>query len=180
MLELRSPESFEKALDKPLNGLAFLAGLQYPLTPIDETYKGVKISGYRFVENDTNKDRSDGLLFNFSPCRARVGSQYVVSSTLDLTHKLIDALQKESSAEPASSSGVTTFRSRLVWGGVSNYLGGIKKQLITQNMLEQGNSSTDAAKEVSLFLSLIDQLGKLETSVRMEPEQYQIDLRIVP
>jgi len=154
--------------------------LQYPLTPIDETYKGVKINGYRFVENDANKERNDGLLFNFSPCRARVGNQYIFSSTLDLTHKLIDAVQKESSAEPASSSGVTTLQSRLVWGGVSNYLGGIKKQLITQNVLEQGNSPTDAAKEVSLFLNLFDQLGKVETNVRIEPDQYRFDLRIVP
>jgi hypothetical protein len=180
VLELRSPEAFEKAIDKPITGIAFLAGLQIPLAPVDETYHGVKISGYRFVENDANKARNGGALFNFSPCRARVGNQYIVSSTLDLTKKLIDAVQEESSAAPASSSVVTTLQSRLYWGGVSNYLGGIKKQMITRNMLEQGNSLEGAAKEVSLFLSLIDQLGKLESSTRIEPNRYEFNVRIIP
>lgn len=179
VMELRSPEAFEKAIDKPITGVAFLAGLQVPLAPIDEDYHGVKISGYRFVESDANKARNDGRLFNFTPCRARMGNQYIVSSTLDLTKKLIDALQKvKSPAPPVSSSGVTTLQSRLYWGGVSNYLGGIKKQLITRNMLEQGNSPEGAAKEVSLFLSLIDQLGKLESSTRVEPDRYEFNVRI--
>lgn len=180
VLEPRSPEAFEKAIDKPLTGAAFLAGLQIPLTAIDETYHGVRISGYRFVENDANKARNNGVLFNYSPCRARSGNQYIVSSTLGLMHKLIDALQKESPATPASSNGVTTLQSRLVWGGVSDYLGGIKKQLITQNMLEQGNSPEGAAKEVSLFLNLIDQLGKVESSTRIEPNRYEFNVRFVP
>ena len=110
------------------------------------------------------------------PCA--LGNQYIFSSTLDLTHKLIDALQKESSAPPtapAASGSVTTLQSRLVWGGVSDYLGGIKKQLITQNMLEQGNNPEGAAKEISLFLNLIDQLGKVETSTahRTQPLRIQ-------
>ncbi len=180
VFERRAPESFEKAIDKPLNGAAFLLGLQYSILPIDETYKSVKIYGYRFVENDANKYRNEGALFNFSPCRARVGNQYIVGSTLDLTHRLIDALQKESAAAPSVSSGVTTLQSRVAWSGVSNYLGGIKKQLVTQNVLQQGNTPEAATKEISLFLSLIDQLGKVESSIRMEPEQYQFDLRIVP
>jgi hypothetical protein len=181
VLELRSPEAFETAIDKPIDSVAFLAALQFPLAPIGENYHGVKISGYRFVENDANKVRNGGLLFNLSPCRARLGNQYIVSSTLDLARKLIDALQKESpAAQPVSSSGITTMQSRLVWGGVSNYLGGIKKQLITRNMLEQGNSPEEAAKEVSLFLSLIDQLGKLESSTRIEPDRYEFNVGIVP
>ncbi|HEX3999804.1 MAG TPA: DUF3352 domain-containing protein [Pirellulales bacterium] len=206
VMELRTPDSFASAIDKPLIGLAFLAGLQVPLDSIDETYKGVKISGYRFVENDANKARAGGRLFNFSPCRAKVGNQYIISSTHELARQLVDTIQKEASqkespanaaSQPgspssggpssgsangrsAANSSVTTVHSRLVWGGVSDYLGYFKKQFITRNMLEQGNSPEGAAKEISLLLNLIDQLGTLETNTRIEPNRYEFDVRIVP
>ena len=188
VMELREPEKFESAIDRVLNGLAFLVGTQVPLTRVEETYAGAKIVGYRIVENDENKARNNGTLFNISPCRARIGKQYIVTSTLDLMHRLIDAVQKDSasaavSASPAKStvvadSTVTILRSRVAWSGISSYLSGVKRQLVTRNMLQQGNSPGDAAKEVSLMLDLLDHLGRIESSNRIGPDEYDVDLRI--
>jgi hypothetical protein len=187
VLEPRDVEAFAKALDGPLGGLSFLAGLKAPMTKFEEDHGHGKISGYRFVENDANKSLGDGVLFNFTPCRARVGNQYIISSTVDLARLLVDEIEKTnsdktSSRQPASdaTSGPVTHQSRLSFAGLSDYLAGTKKQLITQNMLQQGNTAEDAEKEVSLFLGLLDHLGRVETTTRYLPDQYQFDAKIVP
>ena len=56
----------------------------------------------------------------------------------------------------------------------------VSKKLVAQNMLQQGNSPEDADKEVSLFLELLDHLGRIETTTHYLPDQYQFDLKIVP
>jgi hypothetical protein len=71
-----------------------------------------------------------------------------------------------------------THQSRLSFAGLSDYLAGTKKQLVTQNMLQQGNTAEDAEKEVSLFLGLLDHLGRVETTTRYLPDQYQFDAKI--
>jgi hypothetical protein len=187
VLEPRDPEAFAKALDGPLGGLSFLAGLKAPMTKFEEEHGHAKISGYRFIENDANKSLGDGILFNFTPCRARVGSQYIISSTVELARLLVDELEKadtEKRASPQEQPGVAigpvTHQSRLSFAGLSDYLAGTKKQLITQNMLQQGNTPEDAAKEISLFLGLLDHLGRIETTTKYLPDQYQFDAKIIP
>ncbi|HEV2969353.1 MAG TPA: hypothetical protein VGY55_05125 [Pirellulales bacterium] len=188
VLQMRDPDAFAKAVDGPLRGLAFLAGLKAPMSQFIEEHgeSKSKIIGYRFVENDGNKALGDGILFNFSPSRVRVGNQYVLSSTVELARQLVDELEKEANSreqtvsQSASTADGTILQSRLSFSGVSNYLGAAKKQLITQNMLEQGNSPEEAEKEVSLFLQLLDHLGRVETTNRYTPDQYQFDLRISP
>ncbi len=105
VLEPRDAEAFEKALDGPLGGLSFLAGLKAPMTKFEEEHGHSKISGYRFIENDGNKSLDDGVLFNFTPCRARVGSQYIISSTVELARLLVDEIEKANSQQQASDAG---------------------------------------------------------------------------
>jgi hypothetical protein len=189
--ELRDPEAFTKAIDAPIKTGAFLAGLRIPMAAFEEERGGTKILGYKFVENEANKALGDGVLFNFTPSRARIGNQYVFSSSAELTRSLIDALEKETALnadDKSADSGATESKdnegiilhSQLSFKGLSNYLGATKRQLVAQNMLQQGNSPEDADKEVSLFLELLDHLGRVESTTRYLPDQYQIDLRVVP
>ena len=89
------PEAFAKAIDGPLGGAAFLAGLKAPMSRFEEQHGQSKIVGYRFIENDGNKELADGILFNFTPSHARVGNQYVFCSTVELARKMVDMLEKE-------------------------------------------------------------------------------------
>ncbi len=108
----------------------------------------------------------------------------VVSSTLELARQLIDELERG----PAPSSAVrdpaaeprTILYHRVQWSGLSRYLGVVQKRLVTQNMLEQGNSPEDAAKEISVFLGLLDHLGRLESENRFAADRYEVDLRFIP
>jgi hypothetical protein len=179
VMQSPSAEEFAQAIDGPIRGLAFLGQLQYSMTPIEEQHGGAKLIGYRFVENDANKYLGDGYLFNFSPCRARLGDQFIISSTKELAEQLIDELGKQS-LEKIGHEPYATQLSSFTWHGLTRYLDGIRKQLVTQNMLEQGNGPADAAKEVSLFLNLLDRLGRVEMTNRYEPGQYDIDVRFTP
>ena len=67
---------------------------------------------------------------------------------------------------------------RLNFDGVSDYLGGAKRQLVTHNMLQQGNTPAEAEKEVSLLLRMLDHLGHIETTTRYLPDRYEFDFRI--
>ena len=179
VMQSPSAEEFATAIDGPIRGLAFFGQIQYSMLPIEEEHGGAKVVGYRFVENDATKYRNDGYLFNFSPCRARLGDQFIVSSTKELTEQLIDELGKQS-LEKIGRDPYATQLSSFTWHGLSKYLDGIRKQLVTQNMLEQGNKPADAANEVSLFLDLLDHLGRIEMTNRYEPGQYDIDVRFTP
>ncbi len=176
VLEMPDAKEFAKTVDGPLRTLAFVGQLQYGMTPIDESHAAAQVVGYRFVENDANKARDDGYLFNFSPCRAQLNDQFIVSSTKELTERLIDEIGKQS-LEKIGRDPSVTHQSKFAWQGLSNYLGGIRKQLVTQNVLEQGNNPADAAKEVALFLSMLDHLGRIEMTNRYEREQYRIDFK---
>jgi hypothetical protein len=187
VLELRDPEAYSKAIEAPIRAAAFLAGLKAPMSTFEEEHGKAKILGYRFIENDGNKALADGLVFNFTPNRARVGNQYVFSSSVELTRMLIDELERAAAPRETQSSLSTStandgviLHSQLSFKGLSNYLGATKRQLVTQNMLQQGNSPEDADKEVSLFLELLDHLGRIETTTHYLPDQYQFDLRIIP
>ena len=151
----------------------------------------MKISGYRIVENDENKARQQRHAVQLSvPAGLESAINISVSSTLDLMHRLIDAVQKES--RPPAVRRRECRRSRVHrrdrhhpakparLGRNFELFDGIKKQLITRNMLEQGNSPRERRRKISLFLELIDQLGKVETSTRIEPNRYEFNVRIGP
>ena len=59
--------------------------------------------------------------------------------------------------------------SRLSFEGVSNAISAAREKpaIVTQNMLEQGNSPSDAEKEVSLLLGMLDHLGHIEATTRL-------------
>ena len=63
------------------------------MSTFEEEHGNVKILGYRFIENEGNKAFGDGIVFNFTPNRARVGNQYLFSSSVELTRTLIDELR---------------------------------------------------------------------------------------
>ena len=187
VLELRQADEFAKAIEGPVRAGAFLAGLKFPMSTFEEQHGNAKILGYRFIENEGNKSFGDGIVFNFTPNRARVGNQYVLSSSVELTRTLIDELEtaaapgaKQPTPSTSTADDGVILHSQLSFKGLSNYLGATKKRLVTQNMLQQGNSPEDADKEVSLFLELLDHLGRVETTTHYLPDQYQFDLKVVP
>ena len=185
--QLRDPAGFEKPISNTLQTGAILAGFQAPMKKIEEQIGDAKLIGYQFLENEKNKARDNGILFNFSPCFARVKDQFIFSSSLELGRDLIPMLAKEAEEHEAGSDGTPAAQdsvqadlvhSRFHFSGLTKYLTAIKKSLVTQNMLEQGNGPDEAEREVSLYLNLLDHLGAVELSTTATADRYRIELRV--
>jgi hypothetical protein len=174
--ELREPEAFGKSIEPVLRGAAFLGGFQVNLKLIDEQYKGCKLVGYRFPEDQPLQGDINDLRFNFAPCFTRVGDQFVIASTMDLCRELVDLIQKEDTSPTRGDP--STARIRLYGPGVAAYLRTIEDLLITQTTLDQAVTPQEARQQVNTFLDIIGGLGVLTLEPCFHKKSFQYDIRL--
>jgi hypothetical protein len=176
--ELNDPETFVQKVEAPLRSFGLLAGLGVKMNLVEEKHGQHTIIGYRFAENQQNKDVANGLLFNFSPCFVRVGNKFILSTTLELAHTLIDLLEKEQK----QTIGVDNapLRAQFSWQGVGAFLGTFREQLVTQILLQDSSSPEEAGKQVQMLLDLLGTLGRIDSELHYEKDRFQWDFRVVP
>ncbi|MGL4550572.1 MAG: hypothetical protein ACRC33_05250, partial [Gemmataceae bacterium] len=149
--EVRDPVKFGKVVD----GLLVLAGLtladQLKMESADEEYGGVSVTGFRFKEKETLPSDPADFRFNFSPCFARVGEQFVFCTTLELCRSMIDALKKE----PAGARLPGKSRDRSFPEGLARLTADSEAELIAQTVLDQGVPPADAKAQVAKILELV-------------------------
>src|SRR5262249_27611067 len=121
ILEQRDPEGFSRSAETVLRGIALLAGNQARLKLTEEKHGDVNIVGYRFAEDFKLKQDVNDIRFNFSPCFFSVGNQYVLCSTVELGHELVDLLQNEAKESTSKKGGPWTC-SQLYGKGSSEFL----------------------------------------------------------
>src|SRR5260370_18266905 len=93
---MRAPDAFAKSVSTVLRGAALLSSTtQTKLELAEEKHGDVTLVGYRFPDGGVYKPDVNDIRYNFSPCFVRVGNQFVLASTLELGHELVDLLQKE-------------------------------------------------------------------------------------
>jgi hypothetical protein len=146
---------------------------------MEEKQAGVTIVGYRFPEDVQAGLNDRNFLYNFSPCLAVVGNQFIASSTLELCHEIVDLLQQEAreTAKPGLSSSTN---SRLYAAGGAEALHSLQDQLITQTILNQALAPDAAQKQVELFVNWVRRLGVLEANVVYGARDFRFDVRLLP
>src|SRR5262249_39844089 len=128
-------KQFAKSMEGILRGAALLAGTQAKLKLYDEMCDDVKIVGWRFPEDGTFPNDPNNLRFNFTPCFASVGDQFIICSNVEFCRELIGMLKKEQSAKPAATAAV--LRIRAYAGGGAEVLKSFQDQLVAQLVLDQ-------------------------------------------
>lgn len=172
--ELREPEKFGKTVEAALRGAALLAGFQFKLKLVEEKVGDVNLVGYRFEEEQPALPGVNENVFRYySPCFARVGDQFLVSSSLDLGRELVGILQSEK--KRGSGSAVS---SRVTAGGIADYLQSIEDQLVTQGVLDRALSVNQSTAEIKAALAILRSLGPLDIEVRYADEQFSYDFRL--
>jgi hypothetical protein len=174
--ELREPEAFAKSMDSVFRAAALLAGFQVKLKLVEEKQGEVPIVGWRFAEDSQLKGDTNDLRFNFSPCFCRVGNQYVVSSTLELAHELVDLLEKESKAKPKGESAKS--RLRLFAAGAAEIAQVFEDRLVTQAILGQALPADEARAQIKAFIALIRGLGQFAVDVECTDNELHYDIRV--
>jgi hypothetical protein len=176
--EMREPEAFSRSLNSILRTAALLGTFQVKLKLIEEKHGEHTLVGYRFPEDAPFKGDEENLRFNFTPCFARVGSHYVVSSTMELGHELIDLLEKEDKAAvPPSPLAV---QSKLYGQGGADYLKRIENVLLAQTILDRAVSPESAREETKALLDWVRKLGVLRTEVAYGKNDFRYEIRLVP
>jgi hypothetical protein len=164
-------KQFAKSMEGILRGAALLAGSQFKLKLYDEMCGAVKIVGWRFPEDGTYPNDPENLRFNFTPCFASVGDQFISCSNVELCRELIGLLKKEQESKPAPAAAVLRIRAYAIGG--ADLLKSFQDQLLAQLVLDQAIKAVDAKKQADQLIDFARQLG----SVELRSEYTDKDLR---
>jgi hypothetical protein len=177
IIETRQPEEFSKKMEAILRATALLATTQVKLKLVEEKYKDFQIISYRFREDAKFKPDTGNLRFNFSPAFVTVGNQFVVSSTSELCHELVDLLAKESK-ESAGKGVACTVKTQLYGSGGSEFVAAFKDRLFTTAILDQAIPTESAEEQVGQFIALIQRLGVLRIEAAYGARDFCYELRL--
>jgi len=172
--QMREPERFGKRMEVVLRSAAIFAGLLAPLKLAEEQYGATHIVGYRFSEDRKSRDPMKDFLFNFSPCFARVGDQFVASSTVELCRELIDVLRQQKEAKATGGSAVVC--SEMYASAVAALLEARKDRLFTQIILDQAMPPDQASREIASLLEWVRGLGSLRAESRYGRNDFRYDI----
>jgi len=176
--ELSDPEGFSQKVEPPLRAIGLLAALNVKMTYFEEKHGQHRIVGYRFAEDQANRDVANGILFNFSPCFVRVGDKFILSTTLELARSLVEELEKEKASPSANLSAAQ--RTSLGWQGVGAFLGSFREQLVTQIILQDGVGRADAEQQIQSLLDFLGRLGGVEGELVYGTNSFTWNFTFVP
>jgi hypothetical protein len=172
--ELRDPDKFEKTASVALRGAAAVGGFQVRMKYVEEKIGDITLVGYRFKPEQPGVDEGvAGILKYYSPCFARVGDQFLLSSTIELGRELVGSLQNETKSN--SSSAVS---SRLFMSGAADYLQTIESQVVSGIVLDLAIPIPEATAQVRKALAMLRSIGPLDIEVKYDENRFSYDFRL--
>jgi len=182
VLRMREPETMARELRRTFqsmigffNVIGAMEGrpqLEMDMEQIDDAQL---VTSFYVPEEDERESTRAGILFNFSPSVAFRGDYCVVSSTADLARELSTAKDDGNRVHETANTLINLNADVL-----RDVLHNNREQLISQNMLEDGNTRDEAAAQIDLLLELIGYLksGGLTLNSLDQRLQLQFDLTL--
>jgi hypothetical protein len=168
---MRDPK-FGQSVESIVRGGAILATFQFGLKSVEQTHDGVKIVGYRFPEDKPLANDPGGLRFNFEPCFAVVGDQFVAASTIAMCKKTIDEVRRTA----GKSGAAAVWRAGVYATGGAAALASLPEPLITDAILEQGVGIEEARKQVDALAAWLRTLGTARVEIDERATEYRFDV----
>ncbi len=179
VIDMREPDAFARSMEAILRAAALLGTTQVKLKLVEEKHGARTLVGYRFAEDVPSKGDVNQIRFNFSPCFVRVHKYFLVSSTLELGHELIDLLEQEAKEPPAKASAASE-RSRLYASGGAELLRDNEDVIIAQTILGQALAPPAAKEQVRTLIDLVRRLGVVQLEERYGAQDFRYDIRWLP
>lgn len=155
VLKLRDPETMRSELRRTFQsaiGFFNIVGAQngQPQLEMDMQKVGdVDLITSRYLATKKDKDSTSApILFNFSPSAGFNGDQFVLASTADLAQQL--SVAPHFGLHPTANTCVAFDA-----GVAVSALDDNREQLISQNMLSEGNSREEAEAAIGLLLEIL-------------------------
>ncbi|MBX9628805.1 MAG: hypothetical protein K2X82_33735 [Gemmataceae bacterium] len=149
-----------------------IASLQFGLRQVDAEHDGVKITAYRFREDKPLPDDEDGLRFNFEPCFAAVGDQFIAASTVEVCKKLI-AEVKRTAGQKGSPA---VWRAKGYAGPAGDALYAVPEPFVTDAVLRTGATLGEARKQVDALAAWVRTLGTARVEIDEAATEYRFDI----
>ena len=149
-----------------------IASLQFGLKQVDAEYDGVKITAYRFREDKPLPDDPDNLRFNFEPCFATVGDQFVAASTVEVCKKLIAEVKRTAGKDGSP----VVWRAKGYAGAAGDALYAIPEPFVTDAVLRSGATLAEARKQVDALAAWARTLGTARVEIDEAATEYRFDI----
>lgn len=176
VVDMREPEKLGKMMEGVLRAAALFGGAQFKLKLVEENHGDLTLVGYRFPEDVKQIPMENTLVYNFSPCFCAVGDQFVVASTMDLGHELIDLVQKEAKNPPKKNPLAS--QSRVYASGGADLLAAVEDQLFAQIILDRAIPPAEAKKQVKELVDFVRRLGAFEIEQAYNAQDFRYDFRL--
>jgi hypothetical protein len=135
-----------------------------------ESYRDVQISFGRYLKKPVGDELP--VVFNFMPASARVGSKFIISSSVGTCRQLIDQLQ-------APTAGATRPNRNLNFEIHAAPLADIlqsNRKVFEARAIQQGSDAKHAEAEFSTALQLVRFFETIRLSTRVMPDAFQVQL----
>lgn len=168
---MRDP-MFGTSLESVLRGAGLIASLQFGLKQSEIEHDGVKLVAYRFPENKPLDADPDGLRFNFEPCFAVVGDQFIAASTVEVGKKLVAEVRRTAKLRPSPA----VWRGKGYAAGAAATLTAVPDPLVTDAILSGGVGIEAARKQVGALAAWLRTLGTLRIEIDEAEREYRFDV----
>jgi hypothetical protein len=175
VVDMRDAEAFPQTMNAALRGAALLGSTQIKTKLVEEQHGDLTLVGYRFPEEAKVPQDTADFRFNFSPCFVTVGDQFLVASTLEMGHEMVDLLQKE--AKDGAKKSPSVSRSRTYGAGIADLLDKQEDRLIVQTILAQALPPNEARDQVAKFIGVVRRLGTLNDDVIFDRNEFRYQFR---
>jgi hypothetical protein len=159
VLELKNPKEFSAPLvlayQKIIGTINLVGGMQGQpqLLLSSEEYRGVTISKATYLVEPETETKDAAIYFNASPSCAVVGNRFILGSTTAIVRELVDLLQSAGS-KPGPANTLVEVDVQEVAAALADN----RNSLVSQNMLEEGNTREEAEKNIAGLLTILRQV----------------------
>lgn len=178
VMEMKEPKTMTRELRRTfqsligfLNVIGAMEGRPQLELDMDKLDNGVEIITSTYIpEVDDEESTRAGILFNFSPSVGFANETFVVASTDRLARELVSA------EVPVDRDAEFNTQANLNAGVLKDVLGENREQLISQNMLEEGNSREEAEAAIGLLLQFVGYFEDI--SLKLDVQQNELAARL--
>jgi hypothetical protein len=176
VLEMRGAKEFGASLASAFGTLVGLANVQGPNTFLVKTEKVGDVE-MQVAAPDKAKDVGTGLIDNFSPSLAVVGSRVVLSSSVELAKAIVEEL---SGTKGDATAGAKPVPDSLKIDAEA--MGAILKQnldiIVSDSMSKKVISREQAEREANFLLDIVKALRDLRVTSGKEGDTFQMTLTL--
>jgi hypothetical protein len=179
VMELSKPEEAAAVLQLFYQTIAAIANLQagqegrQPWVVESQSYRDVQISFAKYLEKPTGKQL--GIVANFLPASARVGDQYILSSSLPLCKQLIDDAKDKAKSNTSNESSSETTLFELNFDSLADMLKS-NADFFVARLAQEGRSAEEAKAEFDASLDLLRRFDSVRSSSEVSSQAYTIRL----